>query len=361
MRGPRRSRWGLALQVAGTCLLAAAAALEITDQPLPSELALSLAAATPYLAAAPLYTAGRRTWMVVAGAIALMLAVASLVRITEQPLLNALHVLPLLLVAYTASTIRSATQRDRGLQRERVRARHDGAERERRRWARELHDDTLQELGAVQVVLSAAASDGRPEAMRSAIEQARSLVGNQITSLRHLITDLRPLVLDELGLRAALEALCRRTSETFGIRVDLRIDPQDTGIGDRLTSEAQAHVYRIVQEALTNAVKHAQPTRITVGMEAGRNVMTLTVTDDGHGMSQPPDSRRWPALRAATPPASTVRGVGLSAMHERADLIDARLTLRSVAGKGTTIILRVPLAPRREGHAQPSGGDLGTE
>lgn len=293
MRGPRRSRWGLALQVAGTCLLAAAVALEVTDQPLPSELALSLAAATPYLAAAPLYTAGRRTWMVVAGALALMLAVASLVRITEQPLLNALHVLPLLLVAYTASTIRSATHRDRGLQRERVRARHDGAERERRRWARELHDDTLQELGAVQVVLSAAAADGRPEAMHGAIEQARSLVGNQITSLRHLITDLRPLVLDELGLRAALEALCRRTSETFGIRVDLRIDPQDTEISDRLTSEAQAHVYRIVQEALTNAVKHAQPTRITVGMEVDRHVMTLTVADDGHGMPQAPDSRRW--------------------------------------------------------------------
>lgn len=207
MSGSRRNPWALALQAAGTCLLAAAVALEITDEPLPTELALSLAAATPYLAVAPLYTAGRRTWMVVAAAIALMLAVASLVRITEQPLVNALHVLPLLLVAYTASTVRSATHRDRSLQRARVRARHDGAERERRRWARELHDDTLQELGAVQVVLSSAAADGRPEAMRGAIDQARSLVGNQITSLRHLITDLRPLVLDELGLRAALDAL----------------------------------------------------------------------------------------------------------------------------------------------------------
>ncbi|MET7494969.1 sensor histidine kinase [Streptomyces sp900116325] len=344
MSGSRRNPWALALQAAGTCLLAAAVVLEITDEPLPTELALSLAAATPYLAAAPLYTAGRRTWMVVAAAIALMLAVASLVRITEQPLVNALHVLPLLLVAYTASTVRSATHRDRSLQRARVRARHDGAERERRRWARELHDDTLQELGAVQVVLSSAAADGRPEAMRGAIDQARSLVGNQITSLRHLITDLRPLVLDELGLRAALDALCRRTSETFGIRVDLRTDPQDADIGDRLTSEAQAHVYRIVQEALTNAVKHAQPTRITVTMEADHHAVTLTVADNGHGMPQPPDSRRWPALRAATPPAPIVRGVGLSAMHERADLIDAQLTLRSVPGKGTTITLRVPHA-----------------
>ncbi|MFF0291482.1 sensor histidine kinase [Streptomyces sp. NPDC005262] len=350
MRGPRQPRWGLALQAVGTCLLAAAVALEITDQPLPSELALSLAAATPYLAAAPLYTAGRRSWMVVAGAIALMLAVASLVRITEQPLVNALHVLPLLLIAYTASTIRSATHRDRNLQRERVRARHDGAERERRRWARELHDDILQELGAVQVVLSSAAADGSPEAMHSAIEQARTLVGNQITSLRHLITDLRPYALDQLGLRAALEALCRRTSETFGIRVDLRIDPQGADISDRLTSEAQAHVYRIVQEALTNAVKHAQATQITVDMEADHHGVTLTVTDNGHGMRRPPDSRRWSVLRAATPPASTVRGVGLSAMHERADLIDAQLTLRSVPGKGTTITLSVPHAP---GHEQP--------
>ncbi|MFJ7948967.1 sensor histidine kinase [Streptomyces sp. NPDC096354] len=344
MSGSHRNPWALALQAAGTCLLAAAVILEITDQPLPTELALSLAAATPYLAAAPLYTAGRRTWMVVAGAIALMLAVASLVRITEQPLVNALHVLPLLLVAYTASTVRSATHRDRSMQRARVRARHDGAERERRRWARELHDDTLQELGAVQVVLSSAAADGRPEAMRGAIDQARSLVGNQITSLRHLITDLRPLVLDELGLRAALDALCRRTSETFGIRVDLRTDPPDADISVRLTSEAQAHVYRIVQEALTNAVKHAQPSRITVTMEADHHAVTLTVADDGHGMPQPADSRRWPVLRAAAPSASTVRGVGLSAMHERADLIDAQLTVRSVPGKGTTISLRVPHA-----------------
>lgn len=348
MSGSRRNPWALALQAVGICLLATAVVMEITDQPLPSELALSLAAAIPYLAAAPLYTAGRRIWMVVAGAIALMLAVASLVRITEQPLVNALHVVPLLLVAYTASTVRGATHRNRSLQRARVRARHDGAERERRRWARELHDDTLQELGAVQVVLSSAAADGHPDVMRGAIDQARSLVGNQITSLRHLITDLRPLVLDELGLRAALVALCRRTSETFGIRVDLRTDPQDADISDRLTSEAQAHVYRIVQEALTNAVKHAQPTRITVAMEADRHGVTLTVADNGQGMPPLPESRRWPGRRAATPPASTVRGVGLSAMHERADLIDAQLTLRSVPGKGTTITLRVPHVPDPE-------------
>ncbi|WP_327247613.1 sensor histidine kinase [Streptomyces sp. NBC_01320] len=120
-------------------------------------------------------------------------------------------------------------------------------------------------------------------------------------------------------------------------------------------------MYRIVQEAVTNAVKHSQPTRITVGVEADRHVMTLTVADNGHGMPQPPDARRWPALRAAAPPVSTVRGVGLSAMHERADLIDARLTLRSIPGKGTTVVLSVPLVPWREGHAQPSGGALGTE
>ncbi|TFV33780.1 hypothetical protein E4K10_40375 [Streptomyces sp. T1317-0309] len=125
-----------------------------------------------------------------------------------QPLLNGLHVLPLLLVVYAASTRCNTAQRRRLLQRERLRARHDGEERERRRWARELHDETLQELGAVQVVLSAAATDGRSEAMRSAIEQARGLVGNQITSLRHLIVDLRPAVLDELGLGPALQALC---------------------------------------------------------------------------------------------------------------------------------------------------------
>ncbi|MET8637106.1 sensor histidine kinase [Streptomyces sp. NPDC004680] len=349
MTGSQPFRPGLVFEAAGTCLLVSAIALEITDGPLLPELVLSLASAASYVVAAPLNSSGGRILLAVAAALALLVAVACLVRITMQPLLNGLHVFPLLLVVYAASTRRSTTQRRTLLQRERLRARHDGEERERRRWARELHDETLQELGAVQVVLSAAAADGRSEAMRSAIEQARGLVGNQITSLRHLIVDLRPAVLDELGLGPALQALCRRTAETFGVRVDFQMPWEDGSVGDRLCPTAQAHAYRIVQEALTNAVKHGDPSRITVGMRSGTGSVTLTVADNGCGMAQSPNSGRRPALRAATSPAAALHGVGLSAMHERADLIDAQLKFRSVSGAGTTVTLQVPVVVGRRG------------
>ncbi|MFL4910592.1 sensor histidine kinase [Streptomyces sp. MMS24-I2-30] len=339
-----------AFDAAGTCLLVSAILIEITDGPLLPELALSLAGAAAYLVAAPLISSAGRVLVVVAAALASLVAVACLARITQQPLLNVLDAVPLLLVAYAASTRRSAMQRQRLLQRERGRARHDGEERERRRWARELHDDTLQELGAVQVVLSAATTDGHPEAMRSAIEQARVLVGNQITSLRHLIVDLRPAVLDELGLCPALEALCRRTTETFGVPVDLQIPRRDQRISDCLTPEAQAHVYRIVQEALTNAVKHGDPTQVTVGMETDHRSVTLTVADNGCGMPPSATVGRHSHQRAADDPSPRLQGVGLSAMHERADLIDAEIKFRSAPRAGTTVMLRVPVV--RHGHSQ---------
>ncbi|GAA3783475.1 sensor histidine kinase [Streptomyces chiangmaiensis] len=353
MTGPQPTRPGLAFEAAGTCLLVSAIALEITDGPLLPELVLSLAGVASYAVAAPLNSSGGRILLAVAAALALLVAVACLVRITQQPLLNGLHVLPLLLVVYAASMRRSTKQRQRLLHRERVRARHDGEERERRRWARELHDDTLQELGAVQVVLSAAAADGRSEPMRSAIEQARGLVGNQITSLRHLIVDLRPAVLDELGLGPALQALCRRTAETFGVRVDLQMPWADGNVGDLLSPEVQAHAYRIVQEALTNAVKHGDPSRITVGMKSDSSSVTLTVADNGRGMPQSPNSGRRPALRSATPPSLALQGVGLSAMHERAELIDAQLKVRSVPGAGTTVTLQVPVIGKGNRRTEP--------
>ncbi|MEV6995283.1 sensor histidine kinase [Streptomyces sp. NPDC093228] len=340
---PPPTRAGLALEAAGTFLLVSAILIEIMDGPLLPELALSLAGAASYLVSASLNRSGNRVLLVVATALASLVAVACLVRIAQQPLLNGLHVIPLLLAVYAASTRRSTIQRQRLLQRERSQARHDGEEHERRRWARELHDDTLQELGAVQVALSAATADGRPETMRRAIEQARDLVGNQITSLRHLIVDLRPAALDELGLCPALDALCRRTEETFGISVRLQMSHREGCANDLLTSETQAHAYRIVQEALTNAVKHSGPTRITVGVQINDRTVTLTVADDGCGMPTSMTVGRRPNHPDVYCPSAALQGVGLSAMHERADLIDAEIKVESTPGQGTTVALRIPV------------------
>ncbi|MDX3234304.1 sensor histidine kinase [Streptomyces sp. ME03-5709C] len=342
--GPGRTGTRLALEGLGTCLLAAAIVMEVTDRSHTWELVLALAAAVCYLLLTPLVAPRQRLWLVVAIAVALMLTVAGTVRVAQQPLLNVLHVLPLLLVAYALLAVRSSGRREARLRRERVRARHDGEERERRRWARELHDDTLQELGAVQVVLSTAAADGRPQAMREAIDQARGLVGHQIVSLRHLIVDLRPVVLDELGLRPALQALCRRSFETYGIRTELRLGPRTDAVCGRLSAETKAHMYRIVQEAITNAMKHADPTRVVVSLDVDQGAVRLAISDNGHGMDAATAAGRG-VLRAAEPSAPQVRGMGLPAMRERAGLIDARLTVRSAPGEGTTVDLRVPLGP----------------
>jgi signal transduction histidine kinase len=321
----------VAVETAGTALLVASLALEVTDQPLDSELALSLAAAILFLAAASLSTRARRTWLAIIGGISLMLAVAGLVRVAQEPILNALHIVPLMLIAYAASTGRSSALRQQQLDRERSRARRDGEERERHRWARELHDDTLQELGAVQIVLATASASGQPAAMQHAIDQARSLISNQIASLRHLISELRPAVLDQLGLRPALETLCERTSETFGIPVEFRATPDWGRVGGGLTPEAQAHVYRIVQEAVTNAVKHAHPRHILVELECNARALGATVTDDGNGLASHPGGGR-----------SHSAGMGLCAMQERADLLDAELKICSALGVGTRVSLRVP-------------------
>ncbi|WP_055590496.1 sensor histidine kinase [Peterkaempfera griseoplana] len=321
----------LVTEAAGSLLLVASLVLEVTDQPLQSELVLSLAAAILFFTAASMSTMARRTWLAIVGGISLMLAVAGLARITEEPIVNALHVAPLMLIAYAASTGRRATLRERQLERERSRARRDGEERERRRWARELHDDTLQELGAVQVVLASAAAGGQPSAMREAIDQARSLVSNQIASLRHLIAELRPAVLDQLGLRPAIEALCRRVSETFGVRVDFRVAADWDSFAGRLTPQAQVHVYRIVQEAVSNAVKHADPQRLLVELHADGRAVTASVSDDGTGM---------PPGLGGSKPSST--GMGLWDMRERADLLDAELRISSAVGAGTRVVLRVP-------------------
>lgn len=115
-------------------------------------------------------------------------------------------------------------------------------------------------------------------------------------------------------------------------------------------------MYRIVQEAITNAVKHAEPTRIVVTVEGNRRAAQLTVADNGRGMAPPAADRPVP-LRAPDQPPPRHPGMGLSAMRERADLIDARLTLRSAPGEGTTVVLRVPLtAPDEAAEGQDPAG-----
>ncbi|MEW2160631.1 ATP-binding protein [Streptomyces sp. NPDC007189] len=322
-------------------------AIEVVQQQPRWEMRLSLGSAVIFLVAAALSTAVRRAWLAGLSGLSLILAVSQLVRMTKEPLFNGLDIVPILLIACAAILGRSAFQRRRGLELGRAQARSDGEERERRRWARELHDETLQELGAVQVILSTAAATGEPAAMQEAINQARSLITNQITSLRHLIVELRPFALDQLGLAPALETLCQRTKATFGVDAELRVAAGWEGCDDKLSSEAQAHIYRIVQEAVSNAVKHAQASLVLVELDSDDDAISVRVSDDGRGFARlPSTSVDDPELRTMV---ST--GTGLPAMRERAQLVEGHLRVRSVLGEGTCITLRIP----RRGHGVRSG------
>jgi two-component system, NarL family, sensor histidine kinase DevS len=140
------------------------------------------------------------------------------------------------------------------------------AEAERKRWARDLHDETLQELSALKLQLESRHRSGRLEAMTEATRRALDQLQLTIEGLQNLITDLRPAALDELGVKPALEALVARTAASSGLDIQARIDIAfDAGRAPtRLSGEVESAVYRLVQEGLTNAVKHAGAERAWV-------------------------------------------------------------------------------------------------
>lgn len=196
------------------------------------------------------------------------------------------------------------------------------AEQERRRWARELHDETLQGLGGLQVLLSSALRRSEPEQVVTAVRAAVAEIGTEIEKLRTLITELRPAALDELGLQPALESLADRVAAVEGIVVttDVALDAA-AGAAGRLSPELETVLYRLVQEALTNVAKHARAEHVEVTVVARDGRVELTVQDDGSGFD-------------VTQPRS---GFGLIGMQERVVLADGTLEVRSAPGEGTTV------------------------
>jgi signal transduction histidine kinase len=211
---------------------------------------------------------------------------------------------------------------------ERLRLSILAAEAERKRWARELHDETLQELGAVKLLLEGGQRADRLEAATEAMTAAVEELQLSLEGLQNLITDLRPAALDELGVAPALEALIARTASTSGLEIDAHIDLADTSgrATTRLTGEIEGTLYRLVQEALTNAVKHAGAERVWIEITEDDEAVTVSVSDDGGGFD----------------PASTAGGYGLVGMRERVELVAGELLVDSAHGKGTLVRAKVP-------------------
>ncbi len=232
-----------------------------------------------------------------------------------------------LLEAFAASAA-TAVATAQSVASERQRQRLAAAEAERQRWARELHDDTLQSLSALRVGLSTAKRSGKPETLELAVTHAIEHLEEGITNLRALITDLRPASLDELGAAAAIQALGER-AERNGIEVDVNIELayEQGRQQERHSPEVETAMYRIVQEALTNAAKHGNAKRAVIEVREDETDVWVSVRDDGSGFD----------------PSEHFDGFGLLGMHERVHLLDGALSIESAPGKGTKIEARFPI------------------
>jgi signal transduction histidine kinase len=210
------------------------------------------------------------------------------------------------------------------------------SERERRRWARELHDETLQELAGLKVLLSGARRSGDPGRLDAAVDEAVEMISYGIRNLRALITDLRPAALDELGPGPALQALVARVEAQSGLRIelDVRLAYEDGRTDRRHVPELEGALYRLVQEALTNVVKHAGARSVLVRVvEPSDGSVEVEVRDDGRGFD----------------PEETHRGFGLLGMRERVALVRGSLDVRSRPGEGTALLIRIPVERRHAG------------
>lgn len=209
----------------------------------------------------------------------------------------------------------------------------EATEQERRRWARELHDETLQELGGLSVTLETAAAQPGEEPLRAAVARAMDHTQRSIEGVYALINELRPPALDQLGLRVALEALVDRAGGGGDeISFDFRFETAGAAeLEERLPQEMETAIYRLIQEAVTNAVKHAGASRIEIRLSEEGGAVHACVTDDGAGF----DLDRGNG------------GFGLAGMRERAALLGGRVRIESAPGSGTTVRIALPLPSSR--------------
>lgn len=203
-----------------------------------------------------------------------------------------------------------------------------GQEEERLRLARDLHDDTLQSLIALKQRVQLAKMVLPKDTSAKALAELESLAEQTIENLRRTTRALRPIYLEDLGLLAALEMLASET----GQNASLRIAFHHTGTERRLPSEVELALYRMVQEALNNAVRHAQAAHASVEIDFKPQSVAIQVTDNGTGFIVPKSP-------AGFVPAGHF---GLVGLYERAQLIGAHLEITSAPGKGTQLKIYLP-------------------
>ena len=204
-------------------------------------------------------------------------------------------------------------------------------DRERANIARELHDSTAQTLAALLLELTVLTAQNSDPQLEQRITKIRSIVSDVLEEVRLLAHTVHPRVLDDLGLGAALQLLARESVERSNVRVTYT-GPANVASIDNASASA---LYRVAQEAVGNAIRHARAKSITIRLDLGARETELEIKDDGTGFAPEVIEQRRP-------------GLGLFTMRERAALVGGRLTLQSGVGQGTSVRVIVPARPATE-------------
>jgi len=204
-------------------------------------------------------------------------------------------------------------------------------EAERKRIARELHDDTAQALTSILVRLRLLERTAHDQEVLENVEELRELTSGALDSVRRMAMDLRPAALDDLGLVPALQAYAERFSEHWATKATVTVD----GLRRRLPADVELVLYRVVQEALTNIAKHSSASLARVSLSRRRNEVTLLIQDNGVGFESGEKTQ------------SNGHGLGLFGMSERLGLVGGNIRIESARGRGTTITAHVPVGLKR--------------
>jgi two-component system sensor histidine kinase UhpB len=204
-------------------------------------------------------------------------------------------------------------------------------EEERKRVARELHDETSQVLTSLLISLALLEESTTSPTARERIVETRQLAHQTLRAIRSLSIDLRPSALDDLGLLPALRWYIKEYQQKFPIEVEF----STSGIKERLSSEMETVLYRIVQEALTNVARHAHATKATIKLKEENGAVDVLIEDNGSGFNA--------GTLEEKPADGQEHGWGLVGMYERAKLLEGELSIDSTPGKGTIIHATLPI------------------
>ncbi len=207
-------------------------------------------------------------------------------------------------------------------------------EGERMRIARELHDETCQTISAMSFGLESTLSELPAGGTRARLEDVKSLAGRALDDLHRVIFDLRPSVLDDLGLLAAVRWYAARHLEPLGIAVKCEFEDVES----RVPQGVATAVFRIVQEALLNVARHAAAEDVLVQIAAGEKTLLVEIEDDGRGFD--------PA--SVVEPSESGRGLGLLGMRERVEILGGKMSLDSAPGEGTHLAFEIPIPPEAQ-------------